>query len=67
MRKSERSPKAPSRRKGELLVSSNKRTRNDFDPGGGSREDIRHLTRRVNVPRHSKRPAERSNQKRSRV
>ena len=32
----------------------------------GSRSEVRQLTRRVNVPRSSKRPAERSKQRRSR-
>jgi len=32
----------------------------------GSRGEVRKLTRRVNVPRSSKRPAERSKQRRSR-
>jgi hypothetical protein len=32
----------------------------------GSRAEVRQLTRRVNVPRSSKRPVERSRQRRSR-
>jgi hypothetical protein len=61
-----RSPKAPAKSKGGLPGRSNKGARGHFDPGAGNREDVRQQTRRVNVPRHSQRPTERSSQRRSR-
>jgi hypothetical protein len=50
MKKPKRSAKAPAAGKGNA----------------SSRQQVRALTRRVNVPRRSKRPTERSGQRRSR-
>ncbi len=43
-----------------------KSKRKSTRPAASSRGEVRQLTRRVNVPRSSKRPAERSKQRRSR-
>jgi len=67
MKTPKRSAKAPATGKRNLPGASNKRGRGY--PGaeaGPGREQVRQTTRRVNVPRHSERPAERSNQRRSR-
>jgi hypothetical protein len=64
--KPQRFPKAPAKSKGGLPARSNKGTGGHVDPGAGNRQDVRQQTRRVNVPRHSQRPTERSRQRRSR-
>jgi hypothetical protein len=65
--KSKRSAKAPAKGAGSRPDASDKRGRDYPDTEGGpDRDQVRKTTSRVNVPRHSQRPAERSNQRRSR-
>jgi hypothetical protein len=67
MKTPKRSAKAPATGKGSLPGASSKRGRGYPDAKGGpDREQVRQTTRRVNVPRNSQRPAERSSQRRSR-
>jgi hypothetical protein len=51
---------------GRRWTSMKKSKRKGGRRAAGSRSEVRQLTRRVNVPRSSKRPAERSKQRRSR-
>ncbi len=62
-----RSTKAPAKEKNSLPGAFNETGKSDPDTSAqDGRQDVRQQTPRVNVPRQSKRPAERSNQRRSR-
>lgn len=67
MKKPARSGKAPAGRKGStsgpFIESGNA---NPDNSGPASRREVRQEIHRSNVPRQSQRPAERSNQRRSR-
>jgi hypothetical protein len=65
--KPKRSAKAPADGKGSFPGASNRRGSGGKDKSSaGDRHEVRQLTRRVNVPRSSQRPVERSKQRRSR-
>ncbi|RPJ45986.1 MAG: hypothetical protein EHM16_10890 [Betaproteobacteria bacterium] len=67
MKKPARSSKAPAGRKGSMpgpFIESGHPDPDNSGPAG--RQEVRQEIHRTNVPRQSQRPAERSNQRRSR-
>jgi hypothetical protein len=66
MKKSSPSVRAPAGRKGSAPGPFIEPGTGVAEVGGPGRQDVRQETHRVNVPKQSERPPERSNQRRSR-
>lgn len=66
MKKSSPSTQAPAGRKGSAPGPFIELGTGVAEVGGPGRQDVRQETHRVNVPKQSERPPERSNQRRSR-